>query len=111
MLHASPIQIFVIYAREDLRHLQALEKHCKNLERQKEIEVWHDKKLIPSTEWEPELLRRLRGAHIVMILVTPSFMASDFIHDVELEETYKRQASDGVKIVPVLGVPSAIVLN
>ena len=102
----EPVRLFISYARKDLEHLEALETHLANLKRQKEIEVWTDQKLQASTEWSPELLGRLRAAQIVVVLISPDMMASDFIHDTELTETLARHQRGEVRVVPVLVRPT-----
>lgn len=103
---SGPVRVFISYARKDLKHLEALETHLSNLRRQKRIIVWTDQQLRPSIEWEPELLDQLRSAEIVLLLVTPDLMASDFVHDVELKETLDRHRDNTVKVVPVLVRPT-----
>ncbi|MFM7200093.1 MAG: toll/interleukin-1 receptor domain-containing protein, partial [Myxococcota bacterium] len=101
-----PVRIFISYAREDLEHLKALEKQLANLKRQNEIQIWTDQKLLASTEWEPELLRQLREAHIVLVLMSPDMMASAFIHDIELKEALERHQRGEVRVLPVLVRPT-----
>lgn len=103
-----PIRVFISYAREDLEHLKALEKHLANLKRQGVIEVWTDQKLLASTQWEPELLAQLRSAQLVLVLLSPDMMASHFIHDVELKETLKRHEKGEVRVVPVRVRPTEL---
>ena len=101
-----PVRIFISYARKDLEPLEALETHLSNLKRQKVIEVWTDQKLLASTEWSPELLGKPRSAQVVLVLMSPDMMASDFIHDTELTETLERHTRGEVRVVPVLVRPT-----
>lgn len=101
-----PARIFISYARADVEHLTALEKHLAVLKRQNLIEVWTDQELEPGEPWKPVLQEALRTADVVLQLVSPDFMASDFIHDVELKEAFARHARGEVRIVPVLVRPT-----
>lgn len=105
---SSPVRLFISYAREDLDHLTTLEKHLSNLKRQGQIEVWTDQKLLTGTEWEPELLEKLKNAQIVLVLMSPDMMASDFIHDVELKETLARHKRGEVHVVPIRVKPTEL---
>lgn len=93
-----PTRIFISYARADLAHLQALETQLANLTRQNRIAVWSDQVLEPGERWEPTLLKALREADILLCLVTPDFMASNFIHDVELKQSLARAQRGQVRL-------------
>lgn len=103
---ASATRIFISYARQDLAHLRALDAQLANLKRQERIEVWTDQVLEPGERWEATLLKALRETDILLCLVTPDFMASNFIHDVELKESLLREQRGQVRIVPVLVRPT-----
>ena len=81
-----PTRIFISYARQDSAHLRALETQLANLKRQERIAVWTDQVLELGERWEPTLLNALNGADVLLCLVTPDFVASNFIHDMELKE-------------------------
>ena len=102
----QPTRIFISYARADLEHLLLLEKHLANLKRQQRIEVWTDQVLEPGVHWEPTLLQALHAADILLCLVTADFMASNFIHDVELKQSFERERLGQVRIIPVLVRPT-----
>ena len=102
----QPTRIFISYARADLEHLHLLEKHLANLKRQQRIEVWTDQVLEPGARWEPTLLQALHAADILLCLVTADFMASNFIHDVELKHSFERERLGQVRIIPVLVRPT-----
>lgn len=42
------------------------------------------------------------GSQIILFLVSSSFMASNYIHDVEISEAIKRHEKGEVKIVPII---------
>ena len=103
---STPVRIFILYARADLEHLEALEKQLSALKAQGQIEVWTDQGLLPGETWEPSLLKALHAAEIVLLLVSPDFMDSRFIHDVELPKSFERMRLGQVRIVPVMVRPT-----
>ena len=44
------------------------------------ITVWHDRNISAGTEWEHEINTQLNAAQIVLMLVSPDFMASDYCY-------------------------------
>src|SRR5206468_2501069 len=46
------IEIFVSYSHKDEGWRKQLAGHLRNLEHQKQIIVWHDRKIGPGREWE-----------------------------------------------------------
>jgi len=84
------VKVFFSYSHEDEKLRDELEKHLKPLERQNKIETWHDRKIDPGTDWRKELDAQLNSADIILLLVSPSFVHSDFCYCTELEQARKR---------------------
>ena len=74
----TPIEIFYSYAHEDERLRKALDKQLSLLKRDKLITEWHDHKITAGQEWENEILSHLNSAQIILLLISPDFMASEF---------------------------------
>ena len=77
--------------------------HLKPLERSGKISTWSDKKIVPGADWMEEIRRALAVAKVAVMLVSPEFLASDFIHHQELGPLLEKTKRDGVIIlwVPV----------
>ena len=50
-----PVEIFYAYAREDEALRDELEKHLTTLQRQGLIMSWHDRKVVPGSDWAQEI--------------------------------------------------------
>ena len=90
--------IYVSYAREDADWLRRFEVMLKPLVRHREIDLWHDVRLAADDRWVDELEDAITRADIALLLVTPDFLASDFIMDRELPALIER----GAALAPVL---------
>ena len=95
------VKVFFSYSHEDENLRDELAKHLKPLERQNKIEAWHDRKIDPGTDWRKELDRQLNSADIILLLVSPSFVHSDFCYCTELEQARKRHDAGEACIIPI----------
>src|SRR5215470_12141899 len=97
-----PVTIFFCYAREDEDLLNKLKTHLKPLQRQNLIAVWHDRDISAGTEWEKEISRHLNTAQIILLLVSPDFMNSDYCYGVEMKRAIERHERKETRVIPVI---------
>ena len=88
---------------KDKRWRDDLEIHLKPYLRGGSIVSWSDQQIAPGSEWLKEIQLVLANSKIAVLLVSPDFLASDFIHEHELGPLLKEATRGGVKIlwVPV----------
>lgn len=98
-------RVFVSYARADEEHRVRLDVHLAPLKREGLIDLWSDRVIAPGADWERDIERELATADIVILLVTPDFVASMYCFEKELSEALRRHDEDGVRILPVLVKP------
>jgi hypothetical protein len=72
------LEIFYSYAHEDERLRKALDKQLSLLKREGLITAWYDHKITAGKEWESEILTHLDSAQIILLLISPDFIASDY---------------------------------
>ena len=97
-----PVKIFICYAREDEQLLTKLKAHLSPLQRQGLVETWYDRDISAGTEWAKEIDKNLNEAQIVLLLVSPDFMASDYCYSNEMKQALKRHEQGEVQIIPVI---------
>ena len=95
------VKVFVSFSHEDERLRVELAKHLKSLERQGKVELWYDGKIEPGTEWLKELNSQLNSADIILLLISSSFVDSDFCYLTELEQAKKRHDAGDARIIPI----------
>src|SRR5215469_9217317 len=97
-----PVNIFFCYAREDEALLNKLKTHLRSLQWEGLIEVWHDCNISPGTEWEQEISKHLNAAQIILLLVSPSFMNSDYAYSIEMKRAVERHERKEARVIPVI---------
>lgn len=98
----GPIEIFFSYAHEDEAWREKLSKFLRRLERNGDIQSWHDRNISAGSEWKPEILIHLKTAHIILLLISQDFIDSDFCWGVELEEAMKRHKAGTARVIPII---------
>lgn len=95
-------RVFVSYARVDEPHQMRLAVHLAPLVREGLIGLWCDRAVTAGSDWERDIQHELAAADIVILLVTPDFVASGYCFDRELPEALRRNEEEGLRILPVL---------
>lgn len=99
---AEKIEVFLCYAREDEDLRLKLEKQLGAMKRQGMIDIWHDRNISAGAEWEKEVDRHLDTAQVVLLLISPDFIASDYCFSVELKRTMERFACGEILVIPII---------
>lgn len=96
------VKIFFCYAREDELLLNKLKTQLKPLQRQGLIETWHDRDISAGTAWESEINQHLDAAHIILLLISPDFMDSDYCYGTELQRAIQRHERGEASVIPII---------
>lgn len=97
-----PIKIFVCYAHEDRPLLDQLDKQLSILKRQGIIDVWYDRDIGAGTDWEHEINEHLNDAEIILLLISPDFMGSDYSYGKEMQRALERHERGETRVIPVI---------
>jgi hypothetical protein len=95
-------QVFISYSHNDERSRGELEMHLKPYLRSGTITAWSDRQIQAGSKWLSEIKAALARTSVAVMLVSPDFLASDFIHEHELGPFLKEAEAGGVRILSVL---------
>ncbi len=82
--------------------LTELKKHLTGMQQNGIIESWCDRDISAGTEWEPEIAKQLNSAHIILLLISANFMASDYCYGKEMKRALERHESGEARVIPVI---------
>jgi formylglycine-generating enzyme required for sulfatase activity len=79
--------------------LEQLRTHLKPLERNYNLERWDDSRIKPGDKWLLEIEQALARAAVALLLVSPDFVASDFIDRKEMPSLLDAAQNQGLAIL------------
>ncbi len=92
-------ELFISYSHRDFKWLEQLRTHLKPLERNYNLERWDDSRIKPGDKWLVEIEQALARATVALLLVSPDFVASDFIDRKEMPSLLDAAQNQGLAIL------------
>ena len=101
-----PLEVFCSYSRKDEKYLNELHTWLRGLELQRLIEWWHDREIVPGQEWREALDENLEAADVILLLISPDFIASDFAYEEEMRQAIARHERHEARVIPIIVRPA-----
>jgi hypothetical protein len=96
------IKIFYCYAQEDDALRKELEKHLSPLRRLRQVTGWFSRDILAGANWADEMETQLNTASIILLLISPDFMASDYCYSVEMQRALERHRTGKARVIPII---------
>src|SRR5262245_4543726 len=96
------IRLFISYAHRDEDLRLELDDHLSNLQRQRIISGWHDRRIAPGQEWADQIDNALNEAQIILLLISARFMASDYCYAKEMVRAIERHDAGEAVVIPII---------
>jgi TIR domain len=97
-----PVRQFCSYSHKDRALADDLDEHFGILRKVGMVEHWFSHEIGPGDEWRGRIEQRLESADVILLLVSPSFINSDYCYDVELKRAMERHRSREARVIPVI---------
>lgn len=97
----NALRVFLSYSHKDEAYKEELDKHLSALKESNRIKVWNDGMISGGAEWDETIKSELKAADIILLLISPDFMASKYIKEVEMKAAIERHERKEVKVIPI----------
>jgi hypothetical protein len=95
-------KLFFSYSHKDEELRDELEIHLSTIKRQGVIKTWHDRRIGGGNEFRKSIDENLEQSEIILLLVSPYFIASDYCYDVEMQRAIQKHENGTAKVIPVI---------
>ena len=95
-------RVFMSYSHKDEELRDQLEVQLSMLKRQGLIEVWHDRRLLPGDDLDQNINDELDAADVILLLVSPDFLASDYCYKIEKGRAQQRHRQGTARLISVI---------
>jgi hypothetical protein len=99
---SSPAKVFVGYSHKDRSYQEDLRVHLAPYIRANKVACWDDEEINPGAVWREEIKTALQAANMAVLLVSPHFLASDFVVNHELPYLLASAKSGKMAILSVI---------
>lgn len=94
--------IFLSYAHEDEYLVTELKKHLMPLQKTGHINMWYDREIVAGKERGREISEQLNKAHIILLLVSPDYINSEYCYGVEMRHAMERHLCGTARVIPII---------
>ena len=102
IVRPQPIEVFISYAHKDESLRQALDDHLALLKSRHLIDAWHDRRIESGGNWAKAIDKHLSSARLILLLVTPAFIRSEYCMGFEFKQALKREPTGEASIIPII---------
>lgn len=94
--------VFFSYSHKDEDLRDELEIHLAQLRHDGLITGWHDRRIIAGDNLDASISERLESADVILLLVSPDFIASNYCYTREMTRALERHSRGEAHVIPVI---------
>jgi hypothetical protein len=95
-------QVFFSYSHKDETLRDQLDVHLAMLKRQGIVATWHDRRIVAGEPLDSSIDENLDAADVILLLLSPDFLASDYCYDKEVARAMQRHRAGLARVIPVI---------
>jgi hypothetical protein len=105
----EPVTLFFSYHanKKDAKWVEKLQKQLVIWQRNGVINAWHIGELEAGEEWKSLSRQRLDSAQVILLLVSPDYIADEDLYNTHVGRAMERRAAGEARVIPVLLRPTA----
>ena len=96
------MNVFLSYAYKDEPWRDELAAYLSNLCLQGIITGWHERNISLGKEWSREIDPDLDTAQIILLLVSPDFVRSEYCYSLEMKHILQKHAARQARVIPIM---------
>jgi TIR domain len=96
------LELFISYSHRDEQFRAELVKHLKPIEYLGIITTWHDRRIGAGDDWRSRIDQHLESAHIILLLISSDFLASEYCYSNEMRRALERHGTAQARVIPVI---------
>lgn len=97
-----PKRVFISYSHKDDPFLEQLREQFAPMENEGLIATFIDRAIEGGEEWDDEIRKELDAADIILMLVSPSFLASKYCWTIEMVRAMERHEAGTARVIPII---------
>ena len=98
-------QAFISYSHKDSVFVDRLRVHVKPLEQIYDFVIWDDSRIKPGQLWKDQISANLQSSHVIVIVMSADFLASEFVMTNEYPVAIKAAHDRGAHIIMIFASP------
>ncbi|TWB56132.1 toll/interleukin-1 receptor domain-containing protein [Nitrospirillum viridazoti] len=99
-------RVFCSYSHADEALRKRLDVHLVPYKRQG-VTVWNDREMLAGDQLDETIRQELAVADVILLLLSPDFIASPYCYDVEMQRAIERNQKGECRVIPVILRPCA----
>ncbi|GHO89210.1 protein kinase domain-containing protein [Dictyobacter formicarum] len=101
-VYTESTRVFFSYAQRDQNLRDQLENHLSNLKYRGLITTWNVREIKAGENVIQQTNIHLNAAHIILLLISANFLASDYCYSQEMMQAIQRHRDGKAHVIPVL---------
>ncbi|MCJ8269452.1 MAG: toll/interleukin-1 receptor domain-containing protein, partial [Psychrosphaera sp.] len=96
------LKVFISYSSKDMALKDDLLTALSPLKRKWKLDCWTDSQITAGVDWEKSLMGELAEADLILLLISPDFIASEYCFVKELDVALERHKRGEAKVIPII---------